>query len=284
MNTRVLRAGADRFRTETRIILGDPNRILLDFQLLFVAIYVTTCLLASPDADSGQFLTSPSTLAMTFMMLVLAQGGTFSVAQSVISARESGTLLRLRLLPGGLAAYVVEKCLHVLCMSLVSLTALLVTAFTLGGLTPHTSFASWLTALGFLTLGLLFFVTLGLVLGAALPDGGDLLGYASLGVYAIAAAAGTGAIAYLPGPLQYALRFLPFEWIVNGIDAGLTAGVPLGFVNGGHWSPLLALLLTGVWTASALAVAVPLLRRMTRRASGSDLARRQENAQNRTFG
>ncbi|MEU0488598.1 ABC transporter permease [Nocardiopsis sp. NPDC006139] len=268
MNRRALRAGADRFRTGARLALASPDRLLLDFQLLFVLVYGTTCMVAAPREDSDFFITSPSSLAMTFLMLVMVQSGTFAVAQAVLAARADGTLLRLRLLPGGLQAYVVEKCLHVLAVSAVSIGALLGLAFTVGGLSAGGP-AALPGALGSLVLGLLFFVALGLLLGAVLPAGGDLLSYSALAVYVPAALAGTGAAAFFPEPLRAAVRVLPFEWIANGVDAGLTGGTPLGFGGADTWNPLAAAAVTAVWTALLLAAAVPLLRRMTRRASGS---------------
>ena len=268
MNRRTLRAGTDRFLTGARLALASPDRLLLDFQLLFILLYGATCLVAPPREDSGFFITSPSSLAMTFLMLVMVQSGTFTVAQAVLSARADGTLVRLRLLPGGLQAYVVEKSLHVLAVSGLSIGMLLGLALTIGGL-PTGGPALLPGALGSLILGLLFFMALGLLLGAVLPAGGDLLSYAALAVYVPAALAGTGAVAVFPEPLQAAVRILPFEWIASGVDAGLTGGVHLGFGGTDTWNPFVAAVVTALWAALLLTAAVPLLRRMTRRASGS---------------
>lgn len=272
--TRILRAGADRYRGEARILLADRSRALVEFQVVFLLLFAVLGFALPSDGGREPVLSNHSVL-MVFMMLILCQVGTGTVTQSMFASRADGTLLRLRCTPGGLPAFVVEKCLYVLTMNAVALGVLTVLGFAFGTLRPHGSPLHWVSTLVFVLLGVLFFTALGVLLGSLLASAPEQFGYFLLLVMTFSAIAGSGLSSVLPGPMSIALQVMPFEWIAGGIDAGLSAQNPIGFDNG-VWHPLLGVLVIGAWTAVILAAALPLTRRMTRKTSGSDMERSQQ--------
>lgn len=275
IDTRVVRAGVQRARNELRDVLGDINRACVEFQVVSIVLFVTLAL----ALDRGRTLAPGeppviTTVLITFMVLGVTQLGLVSVAQTVISSRDDGTLLRLRITPGGLAAYVVEKVVYVLVVGTGALSALIIAGIALTDVAVPDTLGRWLTLLGALVLGSATTTAIGAILGAVLPDARESLGYAVLPAFALVLVSGAFTDDELPGWARVLVDIFPFAWIGRGFrfalapDTASTSSVLAG-----------AAVLT-VWLTVSVLVALPLLRRMTLRSAGSELARRQRrNAQ-----
>lgn len=275
IDTRVVRAGVQRARNELRDVLGDLNRACIEFQVVSLVLFGTLAL----TLDRGRTLTPGgppvvTTVLITFMVLGVTQLGLVSVAQTVISSRDDGTLLRLRITPGGLAAYVVEKVAYVLAVGTVALSALIIAGIALTDVAVPDTFGRWLTLLGALVLGAATATALGAILGAVLPDARESLGYAVLPAFALVLVSGTFADEELPGWARVLVDVFPFAWISRGFRFALMPDTV------GTSSVLVGAAVLTAWLVVGVLIALPLLRRMTLRSAGSELARRQRrNAQ-----
>ena len=268
--TRAGRAGLQRAGIELRVVLGDLNRAAIEFQLvnlfLFVALAVALDRGRPPAAGQPPLI---GTVLVTFLVLGIAQLGLVSVAQTMIQARDDGSLLRLRLTPGGLIAYVVEKLAYVLATGAVSILALLTAGIALTEVALPDTAGRWLLLLWVALLGAATATAIGAILGAVLPDARESLAYAVLPAFGVIMLCGTVGEDELPPAAGTALGAVPFTWMVRGLRAALLPEAA------GSFSTPVALAVLTAWLLAGMAVAVPLLRRMTLRSTGSELARRR---------
>lgn len=85
-------------------------------------------------------------------------------------------------------------------------------------------------------------------------------------------------ISRLPHLVQQIASLFPLKWMAQGLRSALLPDSALAAEPTGSWElPMVALVLT-LWTIVGFLLAVPLLRRTTRRESGSRLAGRQHKA------
>lgn len=205
-------------------------------------------------------------LASASMMIALA-----SLPQLLAAENGDGTLLRVRGLPYGMAAYVISKIVFVVAITLVSCVVILAgTVMINPGAVPHDA-PEWATLAWVLVVGIAAFVPLGLLLGAVLPNSREAIGLAMLPVIGLLMISGVFFPASLePRWLRLIADVFPLSWAAQGMHAALAAGHLAPWPAGPALAVMLAWCLFGTVAATAAVSA------MARRQSGSALTRRRK--------
>jgi len=201
--------------------------------------------------------------------------GMLLIAQQLTADREDGTLLRARATPHGIRGYLTGKLTTVSATVLAYLTillaggALVLSGFHLGGI-------RWPTLAWVLLLGLLATQSVGAILGALLTSsrGAGMLSLPVLGLIAVSGI--FYPITALPGWLQGLGQAFPIYWLGLGMRSAVLPGTADAVEIAGSWRHLETAAMLGGWAILGLIVAPLVLRRMTRRESGSRVARSRE--------
>jgi ABC-2 type transport system permease protein len=244
-------------------------------QILFVpaATIVVLFLMRGHHVPGTTFslgsLTLPGVIGMNVVM-----GGMLGVTGVIAVDREDGTLLRAKATPRGMPGYVIGKIVYIAATTMVGLVATIilgVAAFP--GVTVHWPTLVWVTVLG-----LLATVPVGITVGSVLPNP-RYIPLVLLPFGGLTAISGIFyPITHLAGWLQGIAQVFPMYWLGLGFRAALLPPALSSVELNGSWRlPLVALTLV-LWSAVGLAAAPPVLRRMARRESGSQVAARRERA------
>jgi ABC-2 type transport system permease protein len=214
-------------------------------------------------------LTLPGFIGMSFAM-----GGMLGVTGLITVEREDGTLLRAKATPGGMTAYVLGKIMLCSATTLLGLVLTIILGLiAFPGITVH-----WMTLIWVAVLGLLATIPLGITIGSVLPNPR----YIPLVLFPVGGLTAISGIFYpithLAGWLQGIAQVFPMYWLGLGFRAALLPPALSSVELDGSWRlPIVALTLV-LWSAIGLAAAPPVLRRMARRESGSQVAARRERA------
>ncbi|MGW7555378.1 ABC transporter permease [Streptomyces rimosus] len=273
---RYLRAGVRRGGIELRQLLRTKKELSGHLVNIVVAIVLAMTISSSVP---GTELPMGHLMMAGFAAYLLFQLGVLNIPQMLVTEREEGVLLRLRATPGGIPAYLVAKALLILGLAVGTLVLLLTAGALLAdGPLPATP-AQWFTLIWVTGLGLLAVVPLGAAIGAVLPNPREALALIMLPAMALLVTSGTMfPITRLPHLVQQIASLFPLKWMAQGLRSALLPDSALAAEPAGSWElPMVALVLT-LWTIVGFLLAVPLLRRTTRRESGSRLAGRQHKA------
>ncbi|WP_399089996.1 ABC transporter permease [Streptomyces sp. BBFR2] len=274
---RVWRAGWARGVIEIRHLLR--SRKEMSGQLFNVVIALLIAGSLSGTVPGTRIPLGHLTLA-GFAAYLLFQVGLMNLPQMMVTEREEGTLLRLRATPGGIPAYLLAKSLLMTAMAVGTLVVLLVAgALLVDGPLPH-GVGGWLTLLWVTVLGLLAVIPLGAAIGAVLPNPREALALLMLPVMALLVTSGAVfPLTALPEVVQRVASCFPLRWMAQGIRSALLPDAARVAEPGGSWDlPWVALVLAA-WAVLGFLLAVPLLRRATRRESGSRLSARRRKAE-----
>ena len=201
--------------------------------------------------------------------------GMHLTVQYLAADREDGTLLRAKAIPHGVRGYLLGKLVTVSATVLAYLAILLVPGMLLAG-GFRLGDIHWLTLAWTLLLGLVATQSLGAVIGALLSSarGAGLL---ALPIIALIAVSGIFyPITGLPQWLQWIGQVFPVYWLGLGMRSALLPGAAAAVEIGGSWRPGATAAVLGAWAVAGLVAAPIVLRRMTRRESGSRVAERRE--------
>ncbi|MFD7665052.1 ABC transporter permease [Streptomyces sp. NPDC059788] len=273
---RYLRAGVRRGGIELRQLLRSKKELSGHLLNIVVAVVLAVTI---GDSVPGTELPMSHLMVAGFSAYLLFQLGVLNIPQMFVTEREEGALLRLRATPGGIPAYLVAKALLILGMAVGTLVLLLTACAVLAdGPLPATP-AQWLTLIWVAGLGLLAVVPLGAAIGAVLPNPREALALIMLPSMTLLVISGTMfPVTRLPQIVQRIAEFFPLKWMAQGLRSALLPDSALAAEASGAWQlPTVALVLTA-WAVAGFLLAVPLLRRTTRRESGSRLAGRQRKA------
>lgn len=203
--------------------------------------------------------------------------GMLLVVQQLTADREDGTLLRAKAIPDGVRGYLLGKLVTVSATVLAYMTILLVPGvLLLGGF--QLDDIRWLTLAWVLLLGLLATQSVGVILGSLLASsrGAGMLAFPIMGLIAISGV--FYPITALPHWLQWIGQVFPVYWLGLGVRSALLPDTAAAVEVDGSWRHLETAAVLGAWAALGLVVAPVVLRRMTRRESGSRVAERREQA------
>jgi ABC-2 type transport system permease protein len=239
--------------------------------LVGTVFFMRDATLPGTDLSLGAH-TLPSTLGMG-----VAFAGLLTVAAQLVTDREDGTLLRAKATPNGMAGYLVGKLILVGGMAAISFVLQIVPSlFIVDGLRVDP--AGWLTLCWLVPLGFAATIPLGAVVGSLLESPRNI-GLLLLPLGGLVTISGIFyPISGMPGWLQGVAQGFPIYWLGLGMRSvflpdGLAA-VELGH-SWQHPETFGVLLL---WAVLGLVLAPIVLRRMSRRESGSAVAARREKA------
>ncbi|WP_113718258.1 ABC transporter permease [Arthrobacter dokdonensis] len=219
----------------------------------------------------------PSTLGM------FAALGMVLIIQYLSADREDGTLLRAKATPNGIRGYLIGKFVTVSGSVLAYLIIILVPGlFIVGGRLDLSRPASWLTLAWVLVLGLVATQAIGAIIGSLIssPRGASYLSFPVIGLITISGI--FYPITALPGWLQGIGQVFPIYWLGLGMRSALQPTSAVNIEIGQSWRHLETAGVLGLWVAFGLIVAPIVIRRMTRRESGSKFIERRDQALQRS--
>jgi ABC-2 type transport system permease protein len=213
---------------------------------------------------------------------ILALGITFSVmgtAYNLTNEREDGTLLRAKAIPHGMTSYVVGlSALTVLDTVASMLIVLLPGMFIVPGV-PVGSAALWLGLFGYLLLGLLACLPLGILVGSLVKNPRTVGGLGFIGTMGLAVISGLFfPLQALWGWVQILVQLLPMYWLGVGMRSVFLPAEAVALEIGGSWRTLTGIGVLCAWAVIGLTLGPVLLRRMARRESGSAVEARRQRA------
>lgn len=207
-------------------------------------------------------------------------GSLMGPASALVLERQDGTLLRSRLAPHGLAGYTAGQIvLHTLSTAPLLLVVIVPSMFLFDGLMTRGA-VGWLIVVAATVLGLAATLPFGLLVGAVIPGGPQKLGlYVFLPFGALTAVSGI----FVPlGTLwtwvQVVGQILPMYWLGHLMRWAFLPADAAQLEPMGSFEPLLAAGVLVAWGIVGALAMPPVLRRMSRRQSGSAVAEARESA------
>lgn len=243
---------------------------------LFTAALVVGYLWIRRDADTGTDLPFAAFALPSLLGGLIAFGVVIGPAYQLAMEREDGTLLRHRAIPGGIVGYV-TGCLLINTLSVLpQLLAVLIPSFLLfDGLMAEPS--GWLTVAWVVLLSLLAMMPIGMVIGSLVP-GVQKVGM--WGMLPIMALAGVSGIFYpiqqLWGWVQVVAQVFPMYWAGLGMRSAFLPDAAAAAEIGGSWRTWETVAVLGGWAVLGMLVTPVVLRRMSRRQTGSEVAAARE--------
>lgn len=267
------RAGLSRGLTELRLAFSGAELV---GQLLWpVATLVAVFLVRDVPIGDGYTLDTfilPGALGM-FVAL-----GMLLVVQQLAADREDGSLLRAKITPDGIPAYLIGKLVQISTTVLAYLAIVLLPGLSFVDGLDLGRPGSWLTLAWVVLLGLVATQTVGAVLGSLVASSRGA-GYVSLPILGLIAISGIFApITALPAWLAWIAQAFPVYWLGLGMRSALLPDSAAVVEIGASWRTVETALVLGAWAIAGLIVAPLVLRRMARKESGSRVAARRERA------
>lgn len=207
----------------------------------------------------------------------VAQGGFGGTAGQLSYDREDGTLLRAKAIPQGMVAYLVSRMLLIILTTLVSLVFIAVPAlFIVPGLTGI-GIGDFLIFAWVFLLGMLATVPLGAIVGSLVKNSSSGFGLTFLPMIGIVAVSGIFyPITGLAGWLQVIGQIFPVYWLGLGMRAAFLPDAAVAAELYSSWRLGEAAIVLSIWAIIGLIIAPRILRRMARKATGSDMQARKD--------
>lgn len=275
------RAGLNRGLVEFRASMGNAQEVIFGY-VLFPALFLGMAFFL--DNSDSEGLGAGLGLIFTGLVMLMALLGVMTTAQVLATEREDGTLLRSRAVPHGMVGYAVGKTVHILLMSVFSLSLLLVPALLFIDGVALQGWQGAFTLLWVCLLGLTTLSLIGAVLGSLISNPRMGVGLAMLPLMGLVGISGIFTpMDFLPGWIQGVAMVFPIYWIGEGVRAALFPAEVLA--AGGYDVPELPLVagVLALWAVTGFLVAQGVLRRMARRTSGSRVQAAREEAMKRAY-
>jgi len=210
---------------------------------------------------------------------LLAFGVVVGPAYALAMQREDGTLLRLKAIPNGMPGYVVSQLVTPGLGTIVQVTLILVPGLLIFDGLMSNGVAGWAALIGFLLLGLLATLPIGIIIGALVPNTQKVGTWGMLPVMVLAGISGIFyPIQALWGWVQVVAQVFPMYWLGLGLRSSFLPAEAAELELTGSWRTLESLLVLGGWAAVTIAVTPMVLRRMARRTSGSQVEAARDQA------
>ncbi len=277
--THAIRVGIARGWTEAKLSLRAPDDIA--FYVLW-GLGVLAFLFVNRNSEiEGTTLSFP-TLAMPGVLgAMVIFGGVIGPAFALVIEREDGTLLRAKAAPHGMTGYVAGQATLQTFGVIPMLAILLIPSALLFEGLMHRGALGWLAVAGFLVLGLVASIPLGMIIGSLARKPSQVSTWGLLPVIGLAMISGIFApLSIMWGWVQGLAQLFPMYWLGVGMRWGFLPGEAGALELGGQWRVLEAVGVLGAWALAGLILAPIVLRRMARRESGSAVeARMHERMQ-----
>ncbi|GAA1820832.1 ABC transporter permease [Agromyces neolithicus] len=267
------RAGFGRGLIELRLAFSGAELVGQVFWP--VATLVAIFLVRDVSIGAGYTLDTfilPGTLGM-FVAL-----GMLLVVQQLAADREDGSLLRAKITPQGIPAYLIGKLVQISATIVAYLAIVLLPGLVFVDGLDLGRPGSWLTFAWVVVLGLIATQTIGAALGSLVSSSRGA-GYLSLPILGLIAISGIFApITALPEWLAWIAQVFPVYWLGLGMRSALLPDAAAAVEIGGSWRPVETAMVLGAWVVAGIVLAPIVLRRMARKESGSRVAERRERA------
>ncbi|GAA4233312.1 ABC-2 type transport system permease protein [Streptosporangium album] len=276
MNVRALRIGVRRGWREQLHLVKD-RRELITALIGTVGVFALLILWIGDGQVEETGVSQGTFMTIGFLALTVFSQGLTTLPVAIANDREDGTLLRLRTVPGGIPAYLIGRVVTALCQIVVQGVLILGTGVALGGVRPP---HDWLTMAWVLLLGTFAVVPLGVAIGCLVPSpkaAGAMLG---LPMMVLMVTSGVMLpVTFMPEVVQWISQAFPLYWQGLGLRAAFMPDAMLAVEIGQSWRLPWVGAALATWTVAGMLLAPGLIRRVTRRESGSRLAERQLVAQ-----
>ncbi|WP_202638052.1 ABC transporter permease [Bailinhaonella thermotolerans] len=275
MNARTIRAGLRRGGVEYRQFLRSPKDVgvgLIGTVGIFLALAISQRGSDWPGTDTPK----ASIMAAGFVAFSVFSVAIMGLPMTIAADREEGALLRVRSLPGGTRAYTIGRVASALGQILTYVALMLAAAllFTETRL-PETA-GDWFTLVWVLVLGTLAVLPLGIALGSLMPGPRTAANLLSVPMMVLMIISGVMIpISVMPEPVQWVAQAFPLYWQGLGLRSALLPDTMLAAEIGQDWRTLETAAVLGAWAIAGMVLAPWLLRRVTRKESGSRLEARQ---------
>ncbi|MDP9840837.1 ABC transporter permease [Streptosporangium lutulentum] len=276
LNVKALRIGLRRGWTEHMHLIRNRKELTTTI-VGTVGVFALLILWIGDSPVEGTSISSGTFMTVGFLAFTVFSNGLVTLPMALVTDREEGTLLRLRTIPGGVTAYITGRAVTVLCQIVVQNTLILAVGMTLGGVTMP---RDWVTLIWVTLLGTAAVVPLGAAIGCVLP--GPKTAGALLGLPMMILMITSGVmlpVTYMPEVVQWISQAFPLYWQGLGMRAAFLPDSMLAAEIGGSWRLPLVGAVLAAWAVAGMLLAPSLIRRVTRRESGSRLAERQLAAQ-----
>ncbi|MEV4293605.1 ABC transporter permease [Microbispora rosea] len=271
MNLRTIRIGLRRGWAEHTHLLKDRKE-LFGSMIGTVGGFVLMILWAGDTPLEGTGVNVATFMTAGFLAFAVFGACLMTFPMALAADREEGTLLRLRGLPGGIPAYLVGRATTLLCQIAVQSVLILATGLIVGGVAPP---RDWPTLIWVLLLGAVAVVPLGAAIGSLLPNpktAAGILVFPMLGLMIMSGV--IVPVTRLPEIVGTIAQVFPLYWQGLGLRSALLPDSMLAAEIGHSWRlPQVAGVLAA-WGVAGMLIAPSLIRRVTRRESGSRLAER----------
>lgn len=272
-----LRVGLRRGLIEFRNVLrapADAGWYIVGSVVVVVAVWFTR-----NEVFEGSELPLPLFFLPGVLAMQLVFTASFGTATVLATEREDGTLLRSKSLPNGMAGYVLGLTVRGMLETVLSLLIVLVPATVLVPALWSKGPVAVLGLLGFLLLGLLATLPIGLVVGSVFRSPRAVGGWGMLVIVGLTVISGIFApVTAMPGWLQIVAQLFPMYWLGLGMRSALLPDQMAVLEVGESWRVLETFGVLGLWAVVGLVLAPTLLRRMARRESGSAIEQRRQAA------
>jgi ABC-2 type transport system permease protein len=268
-----LRRGWTEFTQSLRAVQDQAGYLVL------AALTVGYLWVNRADPVEGTSLLYPTVALPGILAGLVAYSAVFNTAFALAMEREDGTLLRHRALPSGMRGYVTgQVALQSLNLVPTLLVVLVPSALLFDGAVPGSA-GGWLTVGWVLALGLLATLPLGMVLGSVVPDAQKVGLWGLLPLVGVTAISGVFfPVQALWGWVQAVAQLFPVYWIGLGLRSAFLPDAAAAVELGGSWRTGTTVLVLTAWAVASLLAAPVVLRRMTRRQSGSQVAAARDTA------
>lgn len=216
------------------------------------------------------------------MLAILVVFSLMGTAYYLSAEREDGTLLRAKAIPRGTSAYVVGLLTVAVLDTVASVLIVLVPGMFIVPGVPVGDAMLWLGLVGYVMLGLVACLPLGVLIGSVIRSPRVIGGLGMTFILGLASISGLFyPITVLWGWVQGLVQALPLYWLGLGMRSVFLPAEAAALEVGGSWRPLETVGVLGAWALVGLFLGPVLLRRMARRESGAAMAARRERAMQR---
>jgi ABC-2 type transport system permease protein len=239
---------------------------------IFTAVLAVGYLFLRRNSEvEGTDLLVPSVALPSILGALIAFGVVIGPAYALAMEKEDGTLLRAKAVPHGLLGYFSGQLLFQSLSLLPQMVVILVPSLLLfDDLMAEPS--GWFTVTWVIVLGLLAALPIGMVTGALVPSTQKVGTWGMLPVMVLAGISGIFyPIQALWGWVQVVAQLFPMYWLGLGMRSAFLPDAAAALEVDGSWRTGTTVLVLAAWALVGMLVTPVVLRRMSRRSTGSQV-------------
>jgi len=246
---------------------------------LFTAFLAVGYLFLRRNAEiEGTDLLLPSVALPSILGAFVAFGVVIGPAYTLAMEKEDGTLLRHKAVPHGLVGYFTGQLVFQTLNLVPQMVTILIPSFLLfDDLMAEPS--GWFTVAWVLLVGILAAMPIGMVIGAPVPSTQKV---GTWGMLPVMVLAGISGIFYplqqLWGWVQIVAQVFPMYWLGLGMRSAFLPDEAAALEVGESWRTWETVAVLGVWAVVGAVLTPVVLRRMSRRSTGSQVQAAKEAA------